>query len=91
MFIEFIQFDFSDKWSFVIVVEMIECHLLLRSNCLKIGSEFSFMDEGEPIMLLSRLLSFAFSYIRLVVSFWDRRTAASSQATRYQALINGLQ
>jgi hypothetical protein len=48
---------------------MIECHLLLRPDCLKIDSEFSFMDEGEPIMLLSRLLSFAFSYIRLVVSF----------------------
>lgn len=47
---------------------MTKCHLPWRPDCLKIDSEFSLMDAGEPTMLLSRLLSFAFSYIRLVVS-----------------------
>lgn len=86
----FIQFDFFNKWSFVIIIEMIGYLQSSKLDCFAINFEFSFMGAWEPIVLLSHLLSFAFSYTRWGVSSLNHHIIAGSQVRLFRESVDGL-
>ena len=86
----FIQFDFFNKWSFVIIIEMIGYLQSSKPDCSAINFEFGSMGAWEPIVLLFHLLSSAFSCTRWGVSSLNRHIIAGSQVRLFRESVGGL-